>query len=86
METPIETYVVAIGEKDGKRWAKRYPLNVPLDLARGRYEELSDLVVRETINDLIAEQLRREERDQRRAEIAERTGGWNPFAAIRGAA
>lgn len=81
--TPTEAYIVALGEKNGKRWAERLPLHVPVDLARGWYEGLSELQIREAINDLLAEQMRREERDQHRAEIAERTGGWNPFDALR---
>lgn len=56
----MEAYVVVIGRVKGKRYAKRQSLNVPLDLALGQYERLSDLQLREARKDLNAEHLRRQ--------------------------
>lgn len=56
-----EQYIVTIATRHGKRDAKRLPLNVPLDLATGKLERLSDLAIRETLKDLAAEQNRRSE-------------------------
>ena len=77
----FEVYIVAIGRRDGQRYADRLPLNVPLDLALGRLEELSDLQVREALNDLAAEQERRATASARHAEIAAACGGYDPFAS-----
>lgn len=79
--TPTETWITAIYEKDGERKAKRFPLNVPLDLATGQYERLSDLAIRESIKDLQAEQQRRKDVAKKINDNRERTGGWDPFAA-----
>jgi hypothetical protein len=54
-----ETYVVRLGRRHGKPYAERKPLNVPWALARGNYEELSDLAVREFFHDIKAEHERR---------------------------
>jgi hypothetical protein len=54
-----ETYVVAIGTTKGRRYAKRFPLNIPLAAARGRYEDLSDRALNDLITDLNHERLRR---------------------------
>jgi hypothetical protein len=58
-KSDYETFVTRIGRRDGKRTAERKPLNVPWYLALGRYEQLSDLAVRDAITDLRAEQARR---------------------------
>ncbi len=55
-----ETHATRIGRRDGRRYAERRQLQVPWHLAIGHYEKLSDLQVREFLNDLLAEQLRRE--------------------------
>jgi len=54
-----ETFVVRIGRRHGKRYAERRPLTVPWELARGNYEALSSLQLREAFNDLKAELARR---------------------------
>jgi hypothetical protein len=58
----METYIVAIYYEGGQRKARRFPLNIPLDLATGHLERLSDLQVREARRDLNHEYLRREGR------------------------
>jgi hypothetical protein len=55
-----ETWLVEKGTRLGKPYARRYDLAVPLDVARGRFERLSNLQLRELINDLLAERRRRE--------------------------
>lgn len=59
MKADYETFVVRIGRRHGRRYAERKPLNVPWDLARGSYEKLSALQLREALNDLNEEQQRR---------------------------
>lgn len=54
-----ETWIVEKGVRGGKPYARRHPLQVPLLLATGRYEKLSDLQLREARNDLDAEHRRR---------------------------
>jgi hypothetical protein len=53
-----ETWCGEKGTRNGKPYARRYPLAVPLAAARGQYEKLSNLQLRELINDLLAEQRR----------------------------
>lgn len=55
-----ETWVVERGVKLGEHYVRRHPLHVPLNLARGLYERLSDLQLREVTNDLLAERQRRD--------------------------
>lgn len=55
----MDSYIVVIGERKGKRYAKRLPLNVSLALATGRYERMSDRALNDTVTDLTNEQLRR---------------------------
>lgn len=81
-----ESYIVTIGSAGGQRTAERRPLHVPVELATGQLERLSDLAIREAIKDLTAEEARRQEQAARRADIQTKTGGWSPFDAIRGAA
>lgn len=54
-----EAYIVTIGTTGGKRSAKRFPLHVPVEAARGRYQNLSDRALNDLITDLTHEQLRR---------------------------
>jgi hypothetical protein len=54
-----ESWIVEKGVRKGKPYAKRHHLHVPIDLATGHLERLSDLAVREAIKDLQAEQERR---------------------------
>lgn len=56
-----ETWLVEKGRRNGETYTRRHALHVPLALARGLYERLSDLQLREAINDLTAERRRREE-------------------------
>ncbi len=56
-----ETWLVERGRRNGAPYARRHALQVPLALACGLYERLSDLQLREAINDLTAERRRREE-------------------------
>lgn len=80
-----EAYIVVITENAGRRAVERKALQVPVDLATGQYEDLSDLAVREFIKDLSAEQSRRAAVKASRQAIAVRTGGWSPFDAVKGA-
>ncbi len=73
-----ETFVTRIGRRHGKRYAERRRLQVPWELAHGNYEALSDLQLREALNDMKSEFARRQ-----RAVIAARTKGWNPSDALR---
>lgn len=77
----FETYIVVIGQRLGQRYAERKPLNVPLDLALGRHEDLSDLQLREAIQDLTVERKRREAQARHEAEVAKKCGGYDPFAS-----
>lgn len=54
-----EVWVTRKGRRHGKPYAERRRLQVPFALATGRYEQLSDLALREAINDLTAEQATR---------------------------
>ena len=54
-----EAYITVIGTKDGKKVAKRSPLQVPLAWAEGRYEDLSDHAISDMVHDLTHEQHRR---------------------------
>lgn len=83
MKQDYEVYVVVIGRREGKRYAERKPLNVPVALATGRYEELSDLQLREFTNDAIAERERRDTAEQQRADNQAALGDWDPWAALR---
>ena len=56
-----ETWLVEKGKRNGATYTRRHALQVPLNLARGLYHKLSDLQLREAVNDLSAEQRRREE-------------------------
>lgn len=55
MAADYEAYIVVIGTRDFQRYADRHVLHVPVDLARGRLEDLSDLQVREALRDLLHE-------------------------------
>jgi hypothetical protein len=55
----MEAFVVTIAERAGKRVADRLPLGVPVALATGRLEQLSDCRLREALKDLSAEAARR---------------------------
>lgn len=79
-----EAYIVVIAEQGGTRTVDRHALNVPVELARGQYEDLSDLAVREFIKDMTAERDRRKAVTENRRAIAQRTGGWSPFDAMKG--
>ena len=54
-----ESYIVEIGTKKGKRYARRHALAVPIDAASGRYEQLSNRALKDLVTDLQTEQLRR---------------------------
>lgn len=57
----VEAWITAVTYSKGRRvGAKRFELRVPLDVATGRYERLTNLGLRETLKDLSAEQARRE--------------------------
>ena len=77
----FETHATRIGRRDGKRYAERRQLQVPWHLAVGHYEKLSDLQVREFLNDLLAEQRRREQQAAKSAAIETKCGGYDPFAS-----
>lgn len=51
-------YVIAVYDGDGKL-VKKHPLNVPVPLARGQYEKLTDEQLLDHKNDLNAEVRRR---------------------------
>jgi hypothetical protein len=76
-----EVFVTRIGRRDGKKYAERRELQIPWFLATGLYEKLSDLQIREFLNDLLAEQMRREEAEAKAQAVAERCGGYDPFAS-----
>jgi ACT domain-containing protein len=76
-----ETYIVEIGHKQGRRYSKRHPLHIPLDVATENYEALSDLEIRNVINDLTAEQLRRTAKAVREADVAAACNGYDPAAS-----
>ena len=76
-----EAYLVVIRHQHGKRVAERKYLNVPLDLATGNYERLSELQLRELTNDCIAEDERRREKTDRRAAAKQATGTYDPLAS-----
>jgi hypothetical protein len=76
-----EAHAVKVGQREGRRYAERQQLQVPYDLAIGRLERLSDLQVREAVNDLLAEQRRRKEQAARAADIEAKCGGYDPFAS-----
>ena len=78
-----EAIITVTGVRAGKRYYEDYALQVPVDLARGLYEKLSDLQVREFIHDLQAEQQRRAEVAEKQAAVAEACGGYDPFQALR---
>ena len=54
-----DAYVTVVRRKDGVASEVRRPLQVPVDLATGDYERLSNRALRDLINDLTSEQLRR---------------------------
>jgi hypothetical protein len=56
-----EHFVVTLGERRGKRYAKRSPLNVPLAVATGNLERASNRALRDTVTDLSVELTRRGE-------------------------
>jgi hypothetical protein len=55
-----EACLLITQEVDGVRRARRQDLAVPLNVATGRYELLSDLALRELTKDLMHEQMRRQ--------------------------
>jgi hypothetical protein len=71
MAASAEAYIVVTGTQNGKRTARRYPLNVPLPWARGQYERLSDRAINDMVKDLQHEQ-------HRRAGTLAALGGWDP--------
>lgn len=81
MKDSYETYVVEIGHQQGKRYARRTALKITLDHALGRLERLSDLQLREALQDLQVEQERRVAEAQHQAEVAAKCGGYDPFAS-----
>jgi hypothetical protein len=54
-----EGWITVVGHRRGKRHVERHPLNVPLELARGHLEKLSELALRELAQDIAHEQSRR---------------------------
>jgi hypothetical protein len=54
-----EVWLVERGRHNGKPYARRHELTIPLNLARGRLEALSDLQLREALRDLNHEHDRR---------------------------
>jgi hypothetical protein len=60
-KSDYETWLVERGTRNGEPYVRRHALHVPLLLARGLYERLSDLQLREVTNDLLAERRRRNE-------------------------
>jgi hypothetical protein len=81
LKADFEAWIVVKGSRHGKRYAERKVLNVPVELALGLYEKLSDLQVREALNDLIAEDERRRELEEKRRRAKELTAGYDPFAS-----
>lgn len=81
----FEAYITVIGQRHGARYVERRYLNVPLQVATGQFESLSELQLRELTNDCIAEDERRREVREKRAEAERKTGSYDPFASqIRG--
>ncbi len=76
-----EAYIVVIRRVLGVRTAERKHLQVPVDVATGNYERLSDLALREFVNDGIAEQMRREGLADTEAYIAIKCRGYDPDAS-----
>jgi hypothetical protein len=72
------THIIVNGRNQGRPYSTRRPLNVPLDLATGNIESLSDLQLRDTISDLQAEQQRRSTAATRRAAVQAKCGGYDP--------
>lgn len=71
MKADYETYVVRVGRRRGERYAERRALQIPWAAATGHYERLSELALRELLNDLT------EERDRRSSPARART--YNPL-------
>lgn len=55
----MDAWVTVVEPVKGRRVSRTLPLNVPVDLATGRLENLSDLQLREARRDLNHEYLRR---------------------------
>jgi hypothetical protein len=55
----MEVWITSVVFRKGKRVAKRMALNVPLDMATGNYQALSDRALNDIITDLTHEKLRR---------------------------
>jgi len=55
-----EACLLVVREVEGVRRAERQRLAVPLDAAKGRFELLSDLALRELLKDLTHESMRRQ--------------------------
>jgi hypothetical protein len=72
------THIIVNGRNQGRPYSTRRPLNVPLDLATGNIESLSDLQLRDTISDLQAEQARRLAAVARRTKVAAACGDYDP--------
>jgi hypothetical protein len=66
-----EAYITVLGTHNGKKTARRLPLNVPLAWAQGHYEKLSDRAIHDMVTDLQHEQ-------SRRAGTLAKLGGWDP--------
>lgn len=56
----VESYIVVIAERNGKKVGDRHKLNIPVAAARGHYEDLSDRALDDLVKDLWHEQRRRE--------------------------
>jgi hypothetical protein len=77
----FEAYITVIGQRHGARYVERRYLNVPLDVATGNIERISELALRELTNDCIAEDERRRELAEKRASAKTATGTYDPFAS-----
>ncbi len=81
LKQDYEAYLVVIRHVHGERKVERKVLNVPLDVATNNLERLSALQLRELTNDCIAEDERRGATIERRAEIENQTGSYDPLAS-----
>jgi hypothetical protein len=73
--------IVVIGRRDGRRHMKRHVLRVPLALAQGHYEDLSDLQLQAFIDELTAEHARRRDAVTHQAGLTAKCADYDPFAS-----
>jgi hypothetical protein len=73
--------IVVIGRRDGRRHIQRHVLAVPLALAQGHYEDLTDLQLQAFIDELTAEHARRRDAVTRQADLTAKCVGYDPRAS-----